>query len=41
MNETNNGQVPDVEKVEPTDEYKKLCTEAKKDLREVGVPFKY
>ena len=30
----------DVEKAEPTDECKRVYAEAKKDLREVGVPFK-
>jgi len=31
----------DVEKAEPTDENKRVYAEAKKDLREVGVTFKY
>ncbi|MEE8174931.1 MAG: monomethylamine:corrinoid methyltransferase, partial [Dehalococcoidia bacterium] len=31
----------DVEKAEPTDENKRVYAEAKNDLREVGVPFKY
>jgi methylamine--corrinoid protein Co-methyltransferase len=31
----------DVERVEPTDEYKRIYAEAKKDLREQGFPFKY
>jgi methylamine--corrinoid protein Co-methyltransferase len=31
----------DVIKVEPTDEYKEIYDEAKKDLREAGVTFKY
>ncbi len=31
----------DVMKVEPTDEYKQVYDEAKKDLQAAGVPFKY
>ena len=31
----------DVEKVEPSDEYKQVYAEAKNDLREQGIPFKY
>jgi hypothetical protein len=31
----------DVEKVEPSDEYKQVYAEAKKDLKEQGLPFKY
>lgn len=31
----------DVDKVEPSDEYKRIYEEAKKDLKEQGIPFKY
>lgn len=31
----------DVEKVEPSDEFKQLYAEAKKDLRQAGIPFRY
>jgi hypothetical protein len=31
----------DVQRVEPSDEYKQLYAEAKKDLRQAGIPFKY
>jgi methylamine--corrinoid protein Co-methyltransferase len=31
----------DVERCEPTDEYKRIYAEAKYDLREQGIPFKY
>jgi methylamine--corrinoid protein Co-methyltransferase len=31
----------DVEKVEPLDEFKQLYADAKKDLRQAGIPFKY
>jgi hypothetical protein len=31
----------DVERCESTDEYKRIYAEAKNDLREQGMPFKY
>ena len=31
----------DVDQVEPSDEYKQIYAEARKDLKEVGLPFKY
>jgi hypothetical protein len=31
----------DVDKVEPSDEYKRIYEEAKRDLKEQGIPFKY